>query len=368
MFNDTTKSPFSVEAYTDASFYQQERDTVFNSTWLLAGFSRDLKEDKQYITLDFAGVSIVVMNFEGDLRAFRNVCSHRFSRLCEGKGKREGEAHLQCPYHGWTYDKEGELYAVPDQKGFKDLDKKSLCLTRYSVSLCGEFVFVSLGGQEQSLDEYLGSYYQELETISQALGECLDCNDMMIQANWKIVVENTLEHYHVRKVHPESLYTVGIESAEFTYDTPHSSVRMLFKTKLNKSPVMKEMYASRPLHVEDYVQHLIFPCMTLATAYGTTIAVQQIIPCAYNQTRFVSYVFATTLEVKQKQIIIDHFNTMAVDFNRRVFDEDKVICEQVQLGACEMGNAHSPLHQEEERIAFFQTACTQFMKHGVLGE
>jgi len=49
MFNDTTKSPFSAEVYIDASFHQQEIGTVFKGTWILAGFFRDLKEDKQYI-------------------------------------------------------------------------------------------------------------------------------------------------------------------------------------------------------------------------------------------------------------------------------------------------------------------------------
>ncbi len=361
---DSTVSPLSAKACSEGEFYQSEQREIFNKSWILAGFFRDLSEHEQYVTFEFSGCSIVIMNFEGELHAFRNVCSHRFSRICEGKGK----GHLQCPYHGWTYNDKGEPYAVPAVRGFKDLDRKKLALARYAVAVCGEFVFINLDNSAQHLERHLGAYYHELEKVSLALGESLDCNDMLIQANWKVVVENTLEHYHVRKVHPNSLNAVGIKSVEFTYDRPHSSAEMLFKTKLDKSSAVAELYEDRPLKVEDYVHHFIFPCMTVATAYGTTIAIQQIIPCAHNQTRFISHVFGTKLEQTKNALLVEHFNKMAVDFNRRVFDEDKHICEQVQLGLNEMGDAKSLLHRDEERIAFFQATCKEYINQGNSGE
>ena len=48
----------------------------------------------------------------GELRAFRNVCRHRGSRLLSGSGEC-GKA-IRCRYHGWTYRLDGELIGVPE--------------------------------------------------------------------------------------------------------------------------------------------------------------------------------------------------------------------------------------------------------------
>ena len=44
---------------------------------------------------------LVLRDEEGELRAFRNVCRHRGSRLLAGSGEC-GKA-IRCLYHGWTY-------------------------------------------------------------------------------------------------------------------------------------------------------------------------------------------------------------------------------------------------------------------------
>ena len=43
----------------------------------------------------------------GDVRAFHNVCRHRGTLLC-----RADAGHVRaivCPYHSWTYSRQGEL-------------------------------------------------------------------------------------------------------------------------------------------------------------------------------------------------------------------------------------------------------------------
>ena len=63
---------------------------------------------------------------DGELRAFRNVCRHRATRLREGRGTC-GKA-LRCPYHGWTYRTDGRLIGVPEGRGFPGLKKADLPL------------------------------------------------------------------------------------------------------------------------------------------------------------------------------------------------------------------------------------------------
>ncbi len=52
---------------------------------------------------------------DGKPVALRDRCMHRAAPL--SKGSRTPDGCLRCPYHGWTYDGEGEVVAVPCEKG-----------------------------------------------------------------------------------------------------------------------------------------------------------------------------------------------------------------------------------------------------------
>ena len=77
------------------------------------------------------------------LRAYRNVCRHRASRLLSGSGQCKGA--IRCRYHGWTYKFDGSLIGVPEGMQFGErLDKSALGLLPVRVEeLCG-LVFVNL--------------------------------------------------------------------------------------------------------------------------------------------------------------------------------------------------------------------------------
>ena len=106
--------------YHDETVLRIENERLFGRTWHFAGFAFDLADDNDYVSLEIAGKSIVVQNFEGKLGAFLNVCSHRFSEIrCEPKGN----GPLRCPYHGWTYNAEGVPVGIPSRPRFDDLSE-----------------------------------------------------------------------------------------------------------------------------------------------------------------------------------------------------------------------------------------------------
>ncbi len=52
---------------------------------------------------------LVMRDDDGEVRAFHNVCRHRGTQLC-----REDSGHVRaivCPYHSWTYSRQGDLIA-----------------------------------------------------------------------------------------------------------------------------------------------------------------------------------------------------------------------------------------------------------------
>ena len=63
---------------------------------------------------------------DGEVRAFHNVCRHRGTQLCRAES-----GHVRavvCPYHSWTYARNGDLRAC---HGMHDgVDKSKLGLKR----------------------------------------------------------------------------------------------------------------------------------------------------------------------------------------------------------------------------------------------
>src|SRR5882724_4605772 len=78
-----------------------------------------LPDDGSYLAREAAGTPILaVRGKDGRVRAFRNACRHRGTRLAEGVGCAKV---FECRYHGWTYDLDGGLRHVPHQNGFPGL-------------------------------------------------------------------------------------------------------------------------------------------------------------------------------------------------------------------------------------------------------
>jgi len=72
-----------------------------------------LSDVDAYQTVSMGRESVIVLlNRDGKLNAFLNVCRHCGSRLCIGSaGQQKGS--IQCRYHAWTYGLDGRLIGAP---------------------------------------------------------------------------------------------------------------------------------------------------------------------------------------------------------------------------------------------------------------
>ena len=68
-------------AYHDNQIFQIEKSKVLESNWHFAGFMKDLQKPNDYITLKIGNKPVVIHNFNGIVKAFLNVCSHRFHKF-----------------------------------------------------------------------------------------------------------------------------------------------------------------------------------------------------------------------------------------------------------------------------------------------
>jgi phenylpropionate dioxygenase-like ring-hydroxylating dioxygenase large terminal subunit len=179
-------------------------ERVFRSDWVFVATSDQVAEPGQYVAVEVGGQPVIVLrNQAGELAALSNLCAHRGTLLVEGAGV---EKRFQCPYHAWTYADDGRLLAVPHtDRG--DIDRDAHCLPTYRADQWHGLVFASLNPAVAPLAERLA----HLESMVADAG--LDdlhhwTAERRVeewQANWKLVMANAMESYHLFKVHPETL-------------------------------------------------------------------------------------------------------------------------------------------------------------------
>ncbi|CAM1352963.1 aromatic ring-hydroxylating oxygenase subunit alpha [Tenacibaculum halocynthiae] len=221
-----------VEAYTSKEWFDLEMKTLFSTTWQFAGLVEDVANPGDYIAVQ-AGLNniFIVKGRDHRLRAFHNMCRHRGTQLLRAVGK--NQKAITCPYHDWTYDLEGKLISVPKkEEEFPDLCSKKLheCdlnLHEASVDIFKGMLFVHPEKNAQNILEffgevtpYLGPHIpEELVEYQEKEGEAFYTKE--IHANWKIIVENYIDHYHLAHLHEGTLNMYDHAKAEFGWKGPH---------------------------------------------------------------------------------------------------------------------------------------------------
>jgi Rieske 2Fe-2S family protein len=212
-----------VDAYTSQEWFDREQELIFSRTWRYAGFMEDITEPGQYFSVQ-AGLNniFIVMGRDRRLRAFHNICRHRGTQLIRAVGKTQKA--LTCPYHDWTYDLEGNLISVPDEdREFDGIDKSCLGLKPASVDLWRGMVFVHPDPDAGSIMEWFGDIEPKLGPHKvEELPEYPEARTTYeIKANWKIVVENYIDVYHLSHLHSGTLHMYAHAKAEYGFVGPH---------------------------------------------------------------------------------------------------------------------------------------------------
>lgn len=368
--------------YTSADAFRAEVDRIFMRRWIFACSLDGLANDLDYRCVEIGGVSVIVQNFGGKIRAFNNVCSHRFARI---HADRSGNRELKCPYHGWIYNEEGLPYAIPRKPLISEITPATLCdyrLSRWHVRTIGPIVFIKkeFAGETlaaDDLEQQLGDFAEPLAQLASACGELVENTEHVVKANWKLVVENTLEGYHVDCVHPNTIRKLGMtglktpasgEPAEeatvetgsrFTFSGQNSAVFSPLNPEV--SARMDRTYkflGNRPQKLVGYRHYYFFPNFVFASTRGESFSIQRILPIDERTTELTSFLFATNgfgELSKMEAALKKQFYASAAEFVRAIFLEDAGICEQVQRS---IGFAHGlgVLSDEEERICAFHQA------------
>ncbi len=196
-----------VEVYTSTVRYEQEIETIFRGSPVIAGLSCEVAESGDFKTLDMSGIPVLLQrDADGGVQAFINVCRHRGATLVEAQSG--SSRRLVCPYHGWSYDSSGELVGVAGANAaFDDMCREQRSLTPLPTAERHGLIWVTPTADAPpiDLDDHLGPLDADLPQWD--LGECVvvDTRIHEVEANWKLVVETFLENYHLKTLHKDTL-------------------------------------------------------------------------------------------------------------------------------------------------------------------
>ncbi len=342
--------------YSGEANHAEDVAKIFRRSWMFVGFSDDLKNHNDFITADIAGTSVLVQNFDGELRSFHNVCTHRYSlihlRPC-------GNGRPVCPYHGWVYNKDGVPVGIPGNRehfGFDDAAKRARALPRFEVATRGRFVFVRLEPGGPDLDAQLGAYGDILDHVSDLFTDRIDEGVLPWAANWKVGVESVLEVYHVDATHPETFkpFTKKIWLCSYEGDHSRGTTHLSDGSVRWWDGVLKRMDLPRSGTLQNYDHFFIFPNLAIGVTHGALMSVQTYDPidadrCSLHFRLFLGETGKPrTKGGAARKAVEDNLR----GFNDRVLREDQIVSEACQKGLKQVSRPAVPGGCEERIHAF----------------
>ena len=187
--------------YTSREFFEKEFNGMWAKVWLLLGRESEMENPGDWQKEDVGPESILMVRQEdGGIKAFYNVCQHRGNQLVS-----QEKGHVQrfvCRYHAWAFRPDGELVFAQDADNFRLGNPcGKLNLKELRCETFGGFVWVNMDPDCIDLKTFLGPIWDdwsnyELDSWKRylALTTTLPCN-------WKVVMDNFNESYHVPTVH-----------------------------------------------------------------------------------------------------------------------------------------------------------------------
>jgi choline monooxygenase len=202
---DKLKHGLPASAYTDVDFFRTECDTLFTNNWFFVGFAHELPEPGDAFPITVAGKPVVLIkNNQGQVAAFHNACSHRCIKLVD-EPKNVGTM-LTCPYHSWTYSLDGDLCATPFFGGREHhpegFNMSEHGLKSIKITIWHDWIFINLSGNAPAFEDYAAPLIKNFDDIDfQQVRPVATLDFGEISTNWKFLMENYIEPYHVQFVH-----------------------------------------------------------------------------------------------------------------------------------------------------------------------
>lgn len=311
--------------------------------------SAALPDKGSYIARSSAGTPLVVVRgLDGVVRAFINACRHRGMQVASGSGCSRA---FVCPYHAWTYNLEGNLKHIPGQEGFPGVDAKQHGLVEVSAREKGGIVYVMQRGEitEDMLEDCLDYFSPEQQMF--------ETEEMVDEANWKILNETLMEGYHVKSLHRETFYPYGLDNINLVeiYGA-NSRVTYPFRRIEKMRDVAPDQRRIDGLVTSVY---LVFPTASVSVlSKHTNLAILE--PLSPTSSRWVLYRMVNRA-VDGKDIPLEEAQRDALFVGDSGQIEDREAARAIQQSVSSNGNTHFTFGHFESAIVNFHQHLAKYL-------
>jgi phenylpropionate dioxygenase-like ring-hydroxylating dioxygenase large terminal subunit len=340
--------------YCDPEFFEAEKKAFLRAAPQVVCHENEIPQPGDWRTLEYLGESLIVIrDDDGAVGAFANVCRHRGSRLVDGSG---GCAKvLTCPYHAWSYARDGRLVGVPHRHEYPGLRTEDHGLFPVALENWRGFLFVTLEPGAPAVAEMMAPYddevapyrFEELEGIGRVTLRPRPLN-------WKTIADNYSDHLHIPVGHPG---LTRLFARNYRIEAQPHVDRMegdlVEKESANPSerayqrylPAVDHLPAS---HQRKWLYYKLFPNVAF-DIYPDQVDFMQFLPMSATETviREISYALP---DDRREMRGARHLNWR---INRRVNAEDTELITRVQLGMQSPAYVAGPLGTSEVCLRSF---------------
>ena len=340
--------------YFDPEFLEAEKAAFLRAAPQVVCHESEIGLAGEWRSLEYCGESVIVIRGDdGEVRAFANVCRHRGSRLVDGSS---GCAKvLTCPYHAWSYGRDGLLVGVPHRREYPGLQVETLGLVPVALENWRGFLFVTLEPGAPSVAEMMAPYEEEVAPYRFEDLKVLGRVTLRTrQLNWKTIADNYSDHLHIPVGHPGLTRLFGrnyrIEAREHVdrmegdlVERPSENPSELAYQRL--LPEAGHLPAS---HRRKWLYYKLFPNVAF-DIYPDQVDFMQFLPVSATETviREISY----ALPDDRREMKAARYLNWRI--NRRVNAEDTELITRVQLGMQSRSYAAGPLGTSEVCLRSF---------------
>lgn len=195
------------EVHVSGDILRKEVARVFSRCWIYVGHASEVPNRGDFVTRKVAGRPVIFCrDAKGAVRCHFNTCRHRGATVCN---ERQGNARrFFCVYHGWSYANDGSLARVPGDDAYSE----SFRQCDYSLRQPARFEsyrdlwFMCLDPDVVPLVDYLGNAKDYIDLVfeqspSGRFEVIAGSQEYAIDANWKLMVENSVDDYHLPTTH-----------------------------------------------------------------------------------------------------------------------------------------------------------------------
>ena len=205
-------------SYLGEETLAREQQRIFRALPMPVAHVSALRNPGDFVTHDELNLPLLlVRGDDGEVAAFLNVCRHRGTRVEQlpcGAGKKA----FVCPYHAWSYARDGHLVGIPHEKGFGQVDKAERGLVRIPAGEAGGLVWVRASRATSEADArldaraWLGTLADDLDGFGIGSSHVYAPRTFTKELNWKLAMDVFLEAYHLRTAHRDTIYPIFFDN------------------------------------------------------------------------------------------------------------------------------------------------------------